>query len=328
MRKVTRYRLLFLVLAVCLYTIGVKLTPEQFLPDENLPVFVSLFILYFAIVPALHLVLVILGTKQKLWKILIPISTSSLICRYSMPAELAGYFEFIAYLRYPLIAILLIIELAIIYHVVRMLWKCRSMQGDPRASAIKTMANEDEKKRTTAILFAYEPATWYYLFPFLSRNHAPSLVNLRLASSSPITFILLLTGLIAITVGLYYSLALWSELAAIIVSSLMGYSFIYLIANYRISKHHSVYVLDEHLVINNNFLNLIVIPISQLSYVQINLNDRPEPDALCLGKGPANAKLTLASSCCYYSMMGSLTDYVTEIYLSVDKPEGLEQFAK
>lgn len=328
MRKVTRYRLVFVVLAICLYTIGVKLTPAQFLPEHNWPVFAGLFALYFAVIPALHLLLVILATQQKWWKLLIPFSTSSLVCRYSMPTELAGYFEFISYLRYPLVAILLVIELAIVYHVVRMLWKCRTMQGDPRASAIRAMNNEDEKKRTTAILFAYEPATWYYLLPFLSRNHVPTLAHLRLSSSSLLMLFVLIVGLILMTSGLYYFLAMWSELVAIIVSSLVGYSLIYLIANYRISKHHSVYVLDDHLVINNNFLNLMVIPLKQISHVEVNTFEQPSSEALCLGKGTPNIKLILSSPSCYYGMMATLTDSVSEVYLSVDNPESISALNK
>ena len=324
MRKVTRYRLAFLLLAIGLYVLGIQLTPDEFNPDENWPVFAGLFTLYFAVIPLLHLLLVVIGSKQKLWKILIPFSSSSLVCRYSMPAALASYFEFIAYLRYPIIAVLLIIELAIVYHVVRMLWQCRTMQGDPRASAIKKMGDEDEKKRTTAVLFAYEPATWYYLFPFLSRNHAPSLAHLRLASSSWITLVVLQIVLFVVTGALYYALALWSQLAAIIVGTLVGYTFIYLIANYRISKHHSAYVLDGHLVLNNNYLNLLVIPLTAISSIETDKVASPDEHALCLGNRSPNVKLTLSTPCCYYNLMATLTDYVEEVYLSVDTPEAFK----
>ena len=45
MRKVTRYRLAFLLLAIGLYVLGIQLTPDEFNPDENWPVFAGLFTL-------------------------------------------------------------------------------------------------------------------------------------------------------------------------------------------------------------------------------------------------------------------------------------------
>lgn len=99
---------------------------------------------------------------------------------------------------------------------------------------------------------------------------------------------------------------------------LVGYMFIYLIVNYWISKYYFVYVLDGYLVLNNNYLNLLVIFLIVIFSIEIDKVVLLDEYVLCLGNGFLNVKFIFLIFCCYYNLMVMLIDYVEEVYLFVD----------
>ncbi|AQS38278.1 hypothetical protein Sps_03135 [Shewanella psychrophila] len=179
-----KFRLIFLVSAIISYTLSFQLLPEN-LDGENSHLYVLAFsTLYFVILPVIYWYCIIKVGGQKLWKMLVIINLSSLMARFSFPAEIANYFEFIAWLRYPIIAILLAIELFLMVSIVKALWLARNLSGDPRVHILDTFQEEDDKKRALALVLASEPASWYYTIPYLSRKHVSAITNLKLRSAA------------------------------------------------------------------------------------------------------------------------------------------------
>ena len=283
---------------------------------------------YFVALPIAYFYLMIKLGKQKLWKLLIVFGTSSAVCRYSLPPELADYFEFVSYVRYPIIAVLLLIELALVFHIAKLLWQSRKLSGDPRVRALIKLADEPEPKRTTGLLLAFEPACWYYLIPKFSRQHVPALAHIQLLSAK-FWWLLVLVGLLTLAViGSYLAIQAFSEIVAMIVATVIGYTVFSLIANYRLSRHFSLYVLDGYLVINNSFFGLLVLPVSDIIDVEITSQDTKVKDSMQIGKGEANLKVSLSKPACYYGLMGSITEEVDHFYLRVDHPEAVIQELK
>ncbi|WP_133406965.1 hypothetical protein [Parashewanella tropica] len=122
MRLVVKARLVFLIVAILGYGLGVQLLPEQLQNSQDWFVFYCINLVFFVVLPAVYWFCIIKLGKQKLWKMLVIFSLSGLVARYSFPQEFASYFEFISYIRYPLIALLIIVELYIMVSVIRGLW--------------------------------------------------------------------------------------------------------------------------------------------------------------------------------------------------------------
>ena len=74
---------------------------------------------YFGFLPALYWQWIIKAGKQKPWKMLLVLSLSCVCARYSFPENLAQYFDFITYIRYPVIAVLLLIEFYLMATLIR-----------------------------------------------------------------------------------------------------------------------------------------------------------------------------------------------------------------
>lgn len=323
MRRPIRFRLLYLLTAISTYIAGFLFLPDTIESSRDTFISGAFLIAYFGILPSLFWYCVIKVGEQKTWKIIIPLSVASVVARYSMPLSLAAYFEFLSWARYPIIAILLIIEFAVIYHVISMLWKLRKITGDPRVNTLINNIDSDEKKRELAFMMASEPASWYYAIPRFSRKHTPAISNLALHSASRWHIALVVICLITITTISYKLLMQWSELAAIIVSTLIGYGIISLIASHRISRHYSVYIHDNHLVLNATFFNLLLAPLSQIKACETG-TWQCEKEQVKIGRGKqANIKLTFSKPVMWFTMMGIFNEQLDEVFLSVDNPNTL-----
>lgn len=324
MRKAVRFRVFYLLFALATYVLGFTLLPETIGSSFDQILSVGFLIVYFVILPAVFWFCVIKIGEQKKWKIIIPFSIASVVARYSMPASLASYFEFLSWVRYPVIAILLIIEFVIIYHVVSMLWKSRKLKGDPRINALIDNIDADDKKREVTLIMASEPASWYYAIPKFTRNHTVTLANLSLLSAKRWHFALVLLGLVAVTWLSYSLLILWSELAAIIVASVIFYGIISVTASHRISRRFSVYCHNNHLVVNATFFNLLFIPLSHLKACEAG-EWECDKELLKIGRGMANIKLTFSTPVYWFTLMGTFCERPNEVYLCVDAPNDLAQ---
>ena len=108
MRATVKYRLVFLVLMLCSFFLGVQLTPESLTSHADKLTLGIISALYFVLLPLCYWYCIIKMGAQKLWKIIVIFSLSSLVARLSFPAEIAHYFEFVAWLRYPIIEMVMI----------------------------------------------------------------------------------------------------------------------------------------------------------------------------------------------------------------------------
>ncbi|MGB1261690.1 MAG: hypothetical protein ACPG52_02175 [Cognaticolwellia sp.] len=333
MRTTVKYRLIFLLIAFTSYYLGFVFIPESTSGALGLYPVIIASIIYFLVLPILHWFLIIKAGQQKAWKILIILSISSAVARYSFPEDIAQYFEFILWLRYPIMAVLLIIELYLMYVIVKGLWQARNLTGDPRIGAIEKY--DDEKKQGLALTFATEPASWYYAIPRLSRKHIKALDNISLLSGKAWHYFLVIVSLVALATLSYQLLVDWSETAAIIAATFILYSFILLTANYRLSRHYSIYVQDDKLIINNSIFNFMVIPLADINAITLNsLEDNEKENSassaknhaisnelLKIGRGKQhNIKITFTQPIKYWGMMGAFVESFEQVLIEIEQP--------
>lgn len=400
MRSAIKFRILFLLSAVVCYYLGFEFLPSNFPVDsfaidslsierlfsnqESVDLYMVMIfcLLYFGLLPLLYWFWVIKAGKQKPWKMLLVISLSCVAARFTFPAEIATYFEFIAWLRYPIIAIFLLLEVVVMASLVKGLWQARKAAGDPRVTLLfaeqvkldsqaneQSVANEEglesglnenqqpvskvplvasrkqrlkqefsesraQARLSLGLTLASEPACWYYAVPYFSRKHVKSEANLALMTAARWHWFAMAAATLGLGVLSYLALYEWSELAAIIVSSLMFYSLIFVTANHRLSRHYSLYLTDEHLVINNTFWGLTLVPLVEIkSYRAVDSSSKPdaqldqdvpqevEKERLQLGRGrDANIELIFNSPITYHGAMAQLPESWSQIALVVDSP--------
>jgi len=331
MRQVVKNRLIFLVIAIITYSLGFQLLPSEFTyRDLNsaLPVIVASFG-YFVFLPVLHWFLVIKAGKQKPWKIILIFSLSSVCARYSFPTELAQYFEFIAWVRYPIIGILLLIELYLMYTIVKGLWQARKLKGDPRLHLLEKY-KDDDKKLTMALPLSWEPASWYYAIPLFSKKHLKAIAHLSSASAGRLHYFALCSLFVILSGLSYFLLFELSELLAIIVSSLFFYTLVFLTANHRVSRNYSIYIIENNLVINNVFIGFMMVNLDDISSVeQVEWHKSSNKEQLCLGKGTGkgkegNIRINFTNEQTYLGMFGQFPEQVSSVILHVNEPEILK----
>jgi hypothetical protein len=173
-------------------------------------------------------------------------------------------------------------------------------------------------------MFAHEPASWYYAIPRFSRNHVPAIANLRLWSAQWWHVLLVCVALVFATYASYLAIALWSETVAIVVATLVFYLIVMFIANYRVSKYYSVYLIKDKLMVNNSWWGMTVIPLSNIQQVETDSwAAASTQEQFHFGRGNANIKLTFVSEQKYYSGLATFTEPMDTLYLSVDDPSAL-----
>ncbi|AZG74706.1 hypothetical protein [Shewanella livingstonensis] len=324
MRATVKYRLIFLVLMLCCFALGVQLTPESLMSDADKLSLSIISALYFVLLPLCYWYCIIKIGGQKLWKMLVILSLSSLVARLSFPAEIAHYFEFIAWIRYPIIAVLLVIQLYLIVSVARGLLKVRKLKGDPRVGAVETYRDGDDKSLTLALIMASEATNWFYSIPWFSRNHPPAIANINLVSATRWHVWLMLIGYISASSLSYVLLASWSEWVAIIVSSIIAYTLMSMVANHRLARYYSLYLIRDNLVINNSLWGFMVINIADIASVDIQEStelNKDELETIIIGRGLSNITITLSRPVIYHGGMGQLPEPMKKVHLSVDEPQ-------
>jgi hypothetical protein len=309
--------------AIASYWLGFQFLPQNLETDNSKHLLIGFSVLYFVLLPLLYWFCIIKVGEQKLWKMLLIFSLSSLMARLSFPVEVASYFEFIAWMRYPIIAVLLVIQLFLMVSIVKGLWQARSLSGDPRVHILDTFQEQDDKKRSLALVMASEPASWYYAIPYLSRKHTAAITALRLRSASIWIWLLMIVSTL-VSAGLaYYFIEPWSEIVAIIVSSIISYSLVMVTANYRISKNYSLYRHQDKLIINNSVWGFISIKFADIADVELGeYNRKEDKEGLHLGYGDtSNIKLTFTQPMTYFGGLGQLTEQVDVIDMQVADPQ-------
>jgi len=341
MRKAVKFRLLFLLVAIVSYVVGSHLLPEQiqvqtlswelFSTNEAWQRLILVSVWFFVLLPILYWFWVIKAGQQKVWKMLLVFSMSSLVARYQYPEQFAQYFEFITLLKYPLLAVIVLLELYLLVTIIKSLWQARGLSGDPRIHMLdKFRVNEDESeldktkqesKLTLALTMAYEPASWYYAIPKFSRNHVENTANIKLRSANLGFLLLMVVGLVSITAILYWLLVSWSETVALVVATFVFYSIIMLIANYRVSRHYSLYAFEGKLIINNSWWGFSVVDLENIEDCLLVEEDiETDGKTLFVGGRPANLKLVFGESVRYFSGIAQINELFNEIYIQVDKP--------
>ncbi|ABI37557.1 conserved hypothetical protein [Shewanella sp. MR-4] len=308
LRRQVKYRIAFLVLMIAVYTLGFHLLPEQLTNTREALSLAVVTALYFVLLPVLYWYWIIKIGAQKPWKMLVVLSLSSLMARLSYPHEVAEYFEFIAWLRYPIIAVLLIIELYLIVSIIKGLWQARKASGDPRLAIVEqyaamaqsepsaeTIKREsinpkkpsesdlppipDEKRLTLGLILATEPASWYYAIPYFSRRHPEAIGSLNLLSAKPWHALVVIVGLMAASAVSYSLLDGISHIAALFVSGLLLYSILLMAANYRISRYYSLYQRADKLIINNGMWGFMAVDFTQISELKLGRFSSPVSQA-------------------------------------------------
>ncbi|MFB2638053.1 hypothetical protein ACE02P_08490 [Shewanella bicestrii] len=298
LRRQAKYRIAFLVLMIAVYVLGFHLLPEQLTNTREALSLAVVTALYFVLLPVLYWYWIIKIGAQKPWKMLVVLSLSSLMARLSYPHELAEYFEFIAWLRYPIIAVLLLIELYLMVSIIKGLWQARKASGDPRLTIVEQYAamaqpepsaeaekiesihpnkpsesglppSADEKRLTLGLILATEPASWYYAIPYFSRRHPEAIGSLNLLSAKPWHALVIIVGLMAASAVSYSLLDGISHIAALFVSGLLLYSILLMAANYRISRYYSLYQRADKLIINNGMWGFMAVDFTQISELKL-----------------------------------------------------------
>jgi len=327
MRTPIKKRLNFLAVAIITYVLGFQLLPVNLHYNGSVesifPVLVAIFG-YFILLPILYWLWVIKAGQQKKWKIILIFSLSSLCARYSFPKDFAVFFEFIMYVRYPIMGILLIVELYLMVMIVKGLWQARKLSGDPRIHTVKKY-HDNEKKLALALPMSWEPASWYYAIPRFSRKHTQAICHLATHSKNISHFAMLVAACFLVGSLSYYLLTDWSEVTALIVASISFYTVIFVTANHRVAKNYSIYLHNDKLIINNAFMSFIIINTQDISVVNKGQWHKTEnKEQLCLGKGDiANIELCFSEEQTYLATLGQFPEKVSKLWLCVDKPETL-----
>jgi hypothetical protein len=329
MRTPAKKRLLFFITAVTVYILGFQFIPENLPYDGTihsiLPVIVAIAG-YFVFLPILYWLWVIKAGKQKSWRMILIFSLSSVCARYSFPQNFAEYFEFIMYLRYTIIGVLIVIELYLMVMIIKGLWQARKLSGDPRVHAFEKY-KDDEKKLALALPFSWEPASWYYAIPKFSKKHNKAIGQLQTKSIKRTHWLMLLVSCLIVGSLSYYLLVDWSEIVAIIIASLAFYSVIFITANHRVALKFSIYILDEYLIINDAFWSFLVVKINDVKSVQVGQwHKSDDKEQLMLGVGEyANIELTFFNEQMYLGSMGQFPETIHKLWLNVEQPQKFKE---
>ncbi len=322
MKPLVKFRILYFFIAVLSYTLGFQIIPPSLTSSWGYIPVILASVVYFVFLPILYWSLVVKAGKQKPWKLIIVYSLSCLIAYYSFPPQIGQYFEFIMLLRYPMILILVVIELYVVFSVVNGLWQGRKLKGDPRINIINKYKDEDEKKRTTAITFATELTSWFYAIPNFSKNQAVSDYHIKLLSANRSHWLCAIAALGVVSVICYMLLVDWSEVGAILISGLVFYGVILFTANYRISRYYSLYIQDNQLIINNSIWGLLVINIEDIKRVTHDAFSKVvNENKLYFGCDKnANIKMEFIQPQVYYGAVGALPEEIKQVFLCINNP--------
>ncbi|WP_028115363.1 hypothetical protein [Ferrimonas senticii] len=327
MTTANRSRLLYLCLLFIVYATSLWLMPDSLNHSEAQRQFALASALMFLVLPLMNWWLLIRTGINKAWRLLLVFGLSSTLARFTFPAELQHYFEFIMWLRFPIIAIVVLFELALVGSVLQSLWQCRKQTGDPRVSAaINNRSEADEKRRTLKMISIAELTAWLHLLPWLRRTQATAITNLNTLMAHRVHLLAILTLLLLASSGSYVLLLPVHSWLAVGVSGIIAYGLIHLLANHFIARDHSVYLNQQELVLNVGLWGMMVVNINDIAQIELG-DDDVTTDASQLTLGRANQqpilRLTLAKPQHYYSAGGIHCDTYEQLQLHLDNPEVL-----
>ncbi len=100
------------------------------------------------------------------------------------------------------------------------------------------------------------------------------------------------------------------------------------LANYRISRHYSVYGHDDKLVINNSVWGFMSIDLAEIDSIELDhYLRRDDKEGLHFGYGDSsNIKLTFKRPQTYFGGLGQLTEQVDVIDMQVADPQQLADY--
>lgn len=344
LRRTVQCRIAFLLLAMLTYGVGFNVLPEKLVTSIDLFMLSGFTVLYFIILPAAYWRWIIVQGGQKSWKLLMVLSLSLLMARLSFPTDIAVYFEFITWLRYPIILVLLLIESFLIISIIKGLWQARGAKGDPRLAIVEQygakvsdshaqhqQANHtDDKKLGIGLILATEPASWYYAIPYFSRHHPSAITSIISSNAKRSRLVLYGAGVVLLSVISFVLLEKINHLIALIISSLCMYCLVLIVANYRICRHYAIYLKDESLIINNGILGFISVNVAEIKEINTCLGitklSNSDTDIITLGRGDnVNVRLLFKSLQVYYGAMGQLPEQVSAIQLAVTSAQTLRE---
>lgn len=319
MSLVVKNRLIYIGLAIVCYLLGF-----QFIPHEvdagwrSLPVVMAV-IGYFAWLPLMYWLLVIKSNNQQSWKLIFVYSISSMMAYYSFPQELAAQFDFILLLRYPVLFLIGVVECYMLFGIVKGLWQCRHLNGDPRINIINEYKAEDEKKSAMAVMFATELTSWFYAIPYFSRQQRKRAYQISLLSGTRYHWIFAMIGLVLVSGMAFIILKPWSTIGAYFISGLIFYSVVLFTANYRMSRYYSLYFQDGKLVINNSIFGFLLVNLEEVVSVhQHDFLPNTGRSGLHIGRQQdSQIEIIFNHQQTYYAAMGTLTEKVEKVYLSL-----------
>lgn len=322
MKPPVKFRLLYLLIAIISYTLGFLLIPPSLTSSWGSTPVILASLIYFVFLPILYWFLVIKAGKQNSWKLIIVYSLSCLIAYNSFPSQISQYFEFIMLLRYPIIFVLVVTEFYVIFSVVKGLWQGRKLKGDPRINIINKYKDEDEKKRSAAILFSTEPASWFYAIPKFSQKQSISEHHIKLLSARRSHLLCVIAILSFVSVVCYLLLSNWSEVGALLISGLVFYGVVLFTANYRISRYYSLYIQDNQLILNNSIWGLLVVNIEEIKTAIHDVYPKAvNENELYFGYDKnADIKMEFTRPQIYYGAVGALPEESEQLFVCVDNP--------
>ena len=341
----TKYKLTYLLFVLTSFFLGFKFLPESIATDSDLYLTGLFLAIYFIALPVFYWVGVMTKGKQQSWKILIALSLSCVLARYSLPSDLSQYFDFIAWVRYPIVAMLIVLELYIFYLVVKGLWDARKAKGDPRLTALalyqNQTANDDsqasdshyqklkqklndsknEGLKTASITLASEPASWYYAVPYFSRNHISSIGQINSVMGRFYHVALISAALIGVSVASLIWLADSYEYFAYFIAVIALYSLVFVIGNYRAARHFSTYIQDDYLVVNQGLWSISRFKLADIKSITVNENI-PAKDELTIGMvKEKTVKIEFTEPQTYFGLLGTLPEDIEAISLGVAEPD-------
>lgn len=161
------------------------------------------------------------------------------------------YFNFIAWLKWPVI-ILFSPQILIVIFSIKSIWKNRAIKTDPRISILQEDRFANEHLKRIGLMVAYEPASWFYFFPAFSKKLKPLG---RIKSSGGSIFFCVSLMFLTVTLSLlsYRLISPYDQFIAAGISGVTLYFLVSVWANFRCTRYHSLAECNGKIIVNNGF---------------------------------------------------------------------------
>jgi hypothetical protein len=135
----------------------------------------------------------------------------------------------------------------------------------------------------------------------------------------------MLSACLLASVTSYLLLVNWSELAAIIVASIISLSLVMLMANHRLSRYYSLYLLRNKLIVNNAIWGFMAIDVANIASLESGIKEKHlAENELIIGRGKhTNITMIFKQPQDYFGGLGQLTEKIHCVHLNLAEPEKL-----